>query len=66
MEIRGAQQRGVPVWFVLLGLGFVSALSTTIFLYTNFITRAEAQADKNDITERLTRIENKVDRLLEE
>lgn len=63
------QQNEWPVitslqWIYWLAATLTAAVTITIFLYTNFQTKADANDNKSDIEHRLDRIEHKIDQLL--
>jgi len=55
---------GLGFWIKILGVLLSLTVSSIIFVYSTFQTRADATKDQDSIEKRLERIENKVDRLL--
>lgn len=64
-EIRGLTSLGVAEWVTWVAAMSVAAIGVTSFVYANFQTKEQAIEVKADIVQRLIRLEDKVDKLLE-
>lgn len=52
-------------WFIICGSVVVGVATSVLFMFNNFVTCREYKSKSDDTKERLDRIEQKLDRLLE-